>query len=101
MPITSYFPETWDLLSRGTTPDGLPMCHVRHQKADVEGHTTVYRLVQRAKGWYNVGRLTTIPGKPGGFIPAPERLGKKLSGSRMDLTLLSFAETGHGSAYAA
>lgn len=99
MLITSYCPDKWDLMNRGTTDDGLAMCHVRHTKLAAAKRTTVFRLVKRPNGWYNVGRYITLPGKPGGFVPTPEKKGVKLSGSRIDLTLRSLAETGHGNAY--
>lgn len=97
MLITGYHNEAWDLMGRGTDKDsGLPMCHVRRTVLGTK-RTTVWRLVQRPKGWYNVGQIVSTGN---GFRPSPERLGKKLSNSRIDLTLLSFAQEGHPNAYA-
>lgn len=98
--ITGYHNETWDLMDRGQERDSnLPMCHVRRIVGD---EATVWRLVKRTSrngivGWYNVGQF--IPHFHG-FRRAPETNGKKLSTSRIDLTLLSFAEAGHANAYA-
>lgn len=94
--ITAYFNEKWDLMNRSTDSEGRQMCHVRRVKDD---GVCVWRLVRYPNGWRNVGQL--IPGvAQNGFRPTPERHGKLLSNSRTDLTLRSFAETGHGMAYA-
>lgn len=96
--ITSYSPESWDLMNRGTDQDtGFACCHVRRVTRDAVTRATVWKLVRRPNGWYNVGQYL---GGFTGFRPAPERNGVKLSGSRTDLTLRSFAEEGHGHAYA-
>lgn len=95
---TSHLPESWDLMNRGTDPvTGQPMCHVRRVKHEATDKVTVWRLVLYPNGWRNRGQF--IPHFQG-FRPTPERHGVKLSNSRIDLTLKSFAEHGHGVAYA-
>lgn len=95
--ITSYSPETWDLMNRGTDSDtGLPCCHVRRVTRDAITRSTVWRLIRRPNGWYNVGQYI---GSLGGYRPAPERYGVKLSGSRTDLTLFEFAERGYSTGW--
>lgn len=99
MHTTGIGTDRWDLMNRGTDSEtGLPMCHVRRITFGVlRDNATVWKLVQRPNGWYNVGQFVY---GVNGFRPTPEKNGVKLSGSRIDLTLRSFAETGHGNAYA-
>lgn len=96
--ITGYSPEQWDLQSRDIDPEtGFDRCHVRKLFLDTTERVTVYRLVRFPDGWRNVGQF--IPHFKG-FRACPEKRGVKLSNSRLDLTLRSYAETGHGHAYA-
>lgn len=95
---SGYFPEKWDLMNRGIDPEtGFPICHVRRQNLGAEKRATVWKLVQYPNGWRNVGQF--LPGFPG-FRPCLERKGVKLSNSRLDLILRSYAETSHGHAFA-
>lgn len=94
--ITTYHDEKWHLVSRGSE-DGLPQAIVRRVS---NGRATTWKLIQRPNGWYNVGQWIHFSGRPSGFRACPERNGVKLSGSRTDLTLLSFAQEGYAHAYA-
>lgn len=98
MLITGYHSEDWSVLNRGVAKDhdGQPMCHVKRVKAD--GRVIVFRLVRYPNGWRNVGQF--IPSHFDSFRPTPEKRGVKLSQSRIDRTLASFAETGHGNLFA-
>lgn len=97
--ITSFNPERWELQGRGIDPEtGHECCYVRRTTLRPTPQVCTWRLVNYpGKGWRNVGQFL-VHFK--GFRRVPERYGVVLSGSRTDLTLLSFAESSHGNAYA-
>lgn len=96
MLITGYENETWTLMNRGVDPaSGQDMVHVR--RVGIDARACVWRLVRYPNGWRNVGQyIGSLPG----YRPTPEKRGKLLSNSRIDLTLRSFAESGHANLYA-
>lgn len=90
---TSQVPEAWEFVGRGKDPEtDLPMVMVARQKYDGQhDRMTIWKLVQRTNGWYSVGQFIS----KGVYRKFPETNGVKLSNSRIDQILLSFATKGY------
>lgn len=85
----SLVPERWGLLYRGRDPDtGYPMVLVAREKVDCAARLTVWKLVKRPNGWHNVGQWIS-QGRWRGY---PEKNGVKLTDSRIDTALRTYAE---------
>lgn len=79
-------PEDWSLLAR-SIEDGRNVCYVAREKHDVVDRLTVWKLVEYPNAWYSEGQWIS----KGVYRRFPEKKGVKLSDSRIDQTLLSFA----------
>lgn len=79
-------PERWELIGKAEE-NGLKVVYVGRIKHDYMDRMTVWKLVKRARGWYSVGQWIS----QGRWRSFPEKNGVKLSGSRTDRILLSYA----------
>lgn len=79
-------PERWEAIGKGEE-HGLSVVYVAREKTDCEPRITVWKLVQRPRGWYSVGQWIS----KGLYRTFPEKLGVKLSDSKIDQRLLHYA----------
>lgn len=97
----SLVPERWEFLGHSVDDEtGFPVAFVAREKVDPNRRLTVWKLMKRPNGWYNMGQWlstgTFRAHKFGGKVPKHCRP-LKLSDSRIDNMLRSFAE--HGDSY--
>jgi hypothetical protein len=94
----SLVPERWEFLGWSVDDEtGYRIAYVAREKTDFERRLTVWKLMKRPNGWYNMGQwLSTNTFRShafGGKVPKHCRP-LKLSDSRIDFLLRSFAEHG-------
>lgn len=75
-------------LAKGTDPvERLPVAYVAVERYDYKHRITVYKLIKRPKGWYNVGQFLSL-----GYYRSVAGKGRKLSDSQLCQNLISVAE---------
>lgn len=80
-------PERWELIGKAVE-DELPVAYVAREKTDFCQRLTVWKLVLREGSWYSVGQWIST----GRWREFPEKGGVRLSDSRIDRTLLRYAQ---------
>lgn len=84
--------ERWEKVGEGIDADeALPYVLVARIKNDGEQRVTIWKLIQRPNGWYNLGQYVS----KGVFRRYPERRGVKLTDSRIDCILRDYATQGY------
>lgn len=88
----SLVTERWDRVGEGIDADeGLPFVLVARIKNDGQERVTIWKLIERPNGWYNLGQYISA----NLFRRYPEKKGVKLSDSRIDTILREYAMQGY------